>query len=115
MNYSRRTFLAALGSASAGVAAPISRAAEEDRSWKKSHLVTLSFDDGFKKSFARIAEIYEKHKLSACLNVVAAGLPGDAYIKMRKAGARSVAATLSVCWSDCWPTIRSSCFRQGGP
>ena len=114
MNYSRRNFLTALGMVSAGLAAPMSRAAEEAGPWRKPHLVTLSFDDGFKKSFARIAEIYEKHKLSACLNVVAAGLPGDAYIKMRKAGARSVTATLSVCWSDCWPTIRSNCFRQGG-
>ena len=35
--------------------------------------VTLSFDDGFRKSFLRTAEIYEKHKLSACLNVIATG------------------------------------------
>ena len=64
----------------------MSRAAEEAGPWRKPHLVTLSFDDGFKKSFARIAEIYEKHKLSACLNVVAAGLPGDAYIKSSPLG-----------------------------
>ena len=64
----------------------MSRAAEEAGPWRKPHLVTLSFDDGFKRSFARIAEIYEKHKLSACLNVVAAGLPGDAYIKSSPLG-----------------------------
>jgi peptidoglycan/xylan/chitin deacetylase (PgdA/CDA1 family) len=38
---------------------------------KKRHIVTLSFDDGFKKSSNKTAEIYEKHKLSACINVVA--------------------------------------------
>ena len=64
----------------------MSRAAEEAGPWRKPHLVTLSFDDGFKKSFARIAESYEKHRLSACLNVVAAGLPGDAYIKSSPLG-----------------------------
>jgi len=37
------------------------------------HIVTLSFDDGFRKSFTKIAEIYEKYKLSACLNVIATG------------------------------------------
>lgn len=38
---------------------------------RKTHLVTLSFDDGFEKSSIRTAEIYEKHHLSACINVVA--------------------------------------------
>ena len=38
---------------------------------KKAHLVTLSFDDGFKKSSLKTAEIYEKHNLSACINVIA--------------------------------------------
>ncbi|NND32931.1 MAG: polysaccharide deacetylase family protein [Saprospiraceae bacterium] len=44
--------------------------------WKKSaktHALTLSFDDGFKKSFYRIAEIYEEYDLSACFNVIASG------------------------------------------
>lgn len=40
---------------------------------KPKHIVTLSFDDGFEKSSIRTAEIYEKHKLSACINVVATG------------------------------------------
>ena len=35
------------------------------------HIVTLSFDDGFKKSFKKIAEIYEMFGLSACFNVIA--------------------------------------------
>ncbi|MEX2233639.1 MAG: polysaccharide deacetylase family protein, partial [Cyclobacteriaceae bacterium] len=38
---------------------------------KKKHFVTLSFDDGFKKSSIRTAEIFEKHNLSACINVIA--------------------------------------------
>ena len=39
--------------------------------------MTLSFDDGFKKSSLQTAEIYEKHGLSACINVIAtAHLPG---------------------------------------
>jgi peptidoglycan/xylan/chitin deacetylase (PgdA/CDA1 family) len=39
----------------------------------KPHLLTLSFDDGFRDSFSRIAEIHERHGLSACLNVMALG------------------------------------------
>jgi peptidoglycan/xylan/chitin deacetylase (PgdA/CDA1 family) len=39
----------------------------------RTHIVSLSFDDGFKKSFIRTAEIYEKFGLSACFNVTAAG------------------------------------------
>jgi len=60
----RRQFLAA----AAATGAAIASASEPNR---KKHIVTLSFDDGFKKSSVRTAEIYEKHKLSACLNIVA--------------------------------------------
>lgn len=43
----------------------------------KRHIVTLSFDDGFKKTSIKTAEIYEKYKLSACINIIAtAHLPG---------------------------------------
>jgi len=43
----------------------------------KTHILTLSFDDGFKNSFYKIADIYESHGLSACFNVIASGhLPG---------------------------------------
>lgn len=47
----------------------------------ETHAVTLSFDDGFRRSFLEVAEIYESHGLRACLNVVAtnclpAGDPG---------------------------------------
>lgn len=37
------------------------------------HFITLSFDDGFRKSNLRIAEIYERFGLSACFNVIATG------------------------------------------
>jgi peptidoglycan/xylan/chitin deacetylase (PgdA/CDA1 family) len=37
----------------------------------KRHIITLSFDDGFEKSSIKTAEIYEKHGLSACMNVIA--------------------------------------------
>lgn len=37
------------------------------------HIMTLSFDDGFANSNRKIAEIYEKHGLSACFNVIATG------------------------------------------
>jgi peptidoglycan/xylan/chitin deacetylase (PgdA/CDA1 family) len=41
------------------------------------HIVTLSFDDGFRKSNLRIADIYERFGLSACFNVLAAQLPAS--------------------------------------
>jgi peptidoglycan/xylan/chitin deacetylase (PgdA/CDA1 family) len=37
--------------------------------------VTLSFDDGFKTSSLRTADIFEKHGLHACINVVATAHP----------------------------------------
>jgi peptidoglycan/xylan/chitin deacetylase (PgdA/CDA1 family) len=37
----------------------------------KTHIITLSYDDGFEKSSIRTAEIYEKYGLSAAINVVA--------------------------------------------
>jgi peptidoglycan/xylan/chitin deacetylase (PgdA/CDA1 family) len=38
---------------------------------EKTHLLTLSFDDGFKDSFFKVAEIYESFGLKASLNVIA--------------------------------------------
>jgi peptidoglycan/xylan/chitin deacetylase (PgdA/CDA1 family) len=73
MNRTRREFLITAGSVVAalpGRRLPAAQASEAD---PKRHIVTLSFDDGFKKSFRRIAEIYERHHLSACLNVIATG------------------------------------------
>lgn len=58
---------------------------------KPSHILTLSFDDGFKKSFIRIAEIFETYGLKACLNVLASAhftdfTPPDDYIQTSLAG-----------------------------
>lgn len=39
----------------------------------KSHLVTFSFDDGFRKSFFKLADIHEEYGLKACLNIIASG------------------------------------------
>ncbi len=76
MKQSRRDFLRATGAVAASVALPSVALPDESRK-KKRHIVTLSFDDGFRKSFVRTAEIYEKYKLSACLNVIATGHQKD--------------------------------------
>lgn len=39
----------------------------------KTHILSFSFDDGFKKSFYRAAEIHENYGLKACFNVIAKG------------------------------------------
>lgn len=56
-----------------------------------THLITFSFDDGFKKSFLKAADIHEKFGLSGCFNVIAsAHLPEfvepDDYIKKELMG-----------------------------
>ena len=44
---------------------------------RKTHILTLSFDDGFKKSFYKIAEMHKEYDVKACLNVIAMGhVPG---------------------------------------
>jgi peptidoglycan/xylan/chitin deacetylase (PgdA/CDA1 family) len=64
----RREFVSAVGSvALAGVGAPLLTGGAS----QKLHVVSLSFDDGFRKSFSRIAEIYERFGLSGCFNVIA--------------------------------------------
>jgi len=65
MSKSRRKFLKAVGAVSAVLTVPDRLLAESAFPSKKRRLVTLSFDDGFKKSCLRTAEIYEKYKLSA--------------------------------------------------
>jgi peptidoglycan/xylan/chitin deacetylase (PgdA/CDA1 family) len=80
MEQSRRGFIRTAGATVTAFSIPNAWFVQA-ASAKKSHLVTLSFDDGFKKSFLKTAEIYEKRKLSACFNVVAAGIPEDRYIK----------------------------------
>jgi peptidoglycan/xylan/chitin deacetylase (PgdA/CDA1 family) len=84
----RREFIGAMSAAAIATPVLAASAAEPDR---RLHLVTLSFDDGFKKSFLRIAEIYEKFSLSACFNIIAsAHLPGnevrDDYMRQERFG-----------------------------
>jgi len=81
MVMNRREFLATATAAGAAVGWATVSAVEPK---PKRHLVTLSFDDGFKKSSIRTAEIYQKYKLSACINVIATGhrkdfVPPDPY------------------------------------
>jgi len=73
MGYTRREFLVTAAAAATACARTLPRAAGERPQGKKRHIVTLSFDDGFKKSSLRTAEIFEKYKLSACINVIATG------------------------------------------
>ena len=40
---------------------------------EKTHLISFSFDDGFKNSFLKLADIHEEYGLKACLNVIASG------------------------------------------
>lgn len=61
-NFIKTTTLGALAMGAAGWIKP-----------PKTHILTLSFDDGFKKSFYRIAEIHEEYGLKACLNIIATG------------------------------------------
>lgn len=55
------------------------------------HIVSLSFDDGFRKSFLRIARIFERFSLSAGFNIIAsAHVPGnrirDDYLRQEQFG-----------------------------
>jgi peptidoglycan/xylan/chitin deacetylase (PgdA/CDA1 family) len=66
----RRDALATVGAATVLLPGKLF-GAEKPTTPRKTHLLTLSFDDGFKKSSLKTAEIYEKYKLSACINVIA--------------------------------------------
>jgi len=70
MLHTRRTFLSAVGAAVVTSHVPRLLSGGEQQPTKK-HIITLSFDDGFRKSSVKTAEIYDKYKLSACINVVA--------------------------------------------
>jgi peptidoglycan/xylan/chitin deacetylase (PgdA/CDA1 family) len=71
MHPTRRDFIATAGAVATTLALPKRTHSAEKGPDKKRHIVTLSFDDGFKKSSIKTAELYEKHKLFACINVVA--------------------------------------------
>lgn len=47
--------------------------ASDHRAPRKRHLISLCWDDGFKKSTIKTAEIYKKHGLQASFNVIASG------------------------------------------
>lgn len=66
----RRTMIGMLGGVTATLALPNIVSGKKT---PKRHIITLSFDDGFKKSSLLTASIYEKYKLSACINVIATG------------------------------------------
>lgn len=77
----RRIFLQSLGAAA--VSLPLATLAEDEQP-KKTHILTLSFDDGFRKSSIRTAKIYEKYGLKACFNIIASAhlpsfKPADEY------------------------------------
>jgi peptidoglycan/xylan/chitin deacetylase (PgdA/CDA1 family) len=82
IRYGRRDFLKRIGTGATSLTLPwwlsscesnnkVQSHMSKPRKEGKSHIVTLSFDDGFKKSSIRTAEIYEKYNLSACINVIA--------------------------------------------
>src|SRR6267142_1654717 len=66
----RRDVLKTIASGMASLTGP-AKLFGKDPGGKKTHFITLSFDDGFKKSSIRTAEIFEKHKVAACINVIA--------------------------------------------
>lgn len=67
--FTRREVLGIMGTGAAGLlTAGTMLPIPEDK-----HIITLSFDDGFKKSSIRTAEIYEKYNMKSCINVVANG------------------------------------------
>src|SRR5262245_51243589 len=66
----RRNALRTIGTVAAAAMLPTAAARAESDSPKR-HFVTLSFDDGFKKSSLRTAEIFEKYKVPACINIIA--------------------------------------------
>ncbi|MBL7110762.1 MAG: polysaccharide deacetylase family protein [Bacteroidales bacterium] len=63
----RREAVKLLGLGAVGVVTGSSLMCQQE----KTHIITLSYDDGFEKSSIKTAEIYEKYGLSACINVIA--------------------------------------------
>ena len=75
--YDRRAWIKVAGSGTAALVVPGMVNWLQPGKSEKKHFITLSFDDGFKKSSILTAEIFEKHKLPACINVVATGHEKD--------------------------------------
>jgi peptidoglycan/xylan/chitin deacetylase (PgdA/CDA1 family) len=80
---SRRDFISLAGLGVASLIVPRMLRSCEKGSEPPTHIVSLSFDDGFEKSSIRTAELYEKYELSACFNIIASahtkafGLPNE--------------------------------------
>ena len=100
MEFTRRGFLAA--AAATGAAYP----ALAGESKRKKHIVTLGFDDGFKKSSIKTAAIYEKYKLSACLNIVASARQR---LRISPTGLPNTASAISACGTNSTPEVMRSC------
>jgi peptidoglycan/xylan/chitin deacetylase (PgdA/CDA1 family) len=71
VTYTRRQILRIIGLGLTSIHLPVRFTSCGKEQSKIRHIVTLSFDDGFKKSSLKTAEIYEKYGLSACINVIA--------------------------------------------
>lgn len=71
LNCTRRMALKTVAFRTASLILPITLTNCRSKQKSIKHIVTLSFDDGFKRSSIRTAEIYEKYHLSACINVIA--------------------------------------------
>jgi peptidoglycan/xylan/chitin deacetylase (PgdA/CDA1 family) len=67
LKFTRRQVIKNLGMGTAGLVIGQSLFACS----RTTHIITLSFDDGFEKSSIKTAEIFEKYGLSACINVIA--------------------------------------------
>ncbi|MEA3461170.1 MAG: polysaccharide deacetylase family protein, partial [Bacteroidota bacterium] len=82
-NRSRREFIRTVGFGTVSLAVSGTLMSCEKASKEPTHIISLSFDDGFEKSSILTAEIYEKYNLSACMNVIASahkksfGLPNE--------------------------------------
>ncbi len=75
--YDRRQWINLTGAAATAIAVPGMLKSIFPGMGDKKHFITLSFDDGFKKSSLLTAEIYEKHEFPACINVIATGHEND--------------------------------------
>lgn len=67
----RRVFVKSSTLASLGIGLAACSTKPPVASNQISHYLSLSFDDGFKKSFHKAAEIHEEYGLKGCFNVIA--------------------------------------------
>lgn len=70
-NKTRKEFIRITGLGATSLLMPGMVFCSDKVSRHPTHIISLSFDDGFERSSLHTAEIYEKYKLSACINVIA--------------------------------------------